>query len=153
MISALSLVLMMLTTLIPVGTYALPIISGILLVAILIEFNTKWAFAVYFVVSVLSFLLSGDKEAALYFVMFFGYYPILKPVVERSKLTFVLKLLYFNSSILAAYAIMIRLLGMQEIAVENAELGMIGLATIIILGNVTFLLLDRLLSIMEARFR
>ena len=30
MISALSLVLMMLTTLIPVGTYALPIISGIL---------------------------------------------------------------------------------------------------------------------------
>ena len=153
MISALSLVLMMLTTLIPVGTYALPIISGILLVAILIEFNTKWAFAVYFVVSVLSFLLSGDKEAALYFVMFFGYYPILKNVFERIKskvLQWILKYALFNAGMISSFYIVTFLLG---IPVESFLIFGYKLPIIFLLaGNLLFYFYDKCVAIMVMNY-
>ena len=153
MISALSLVLMMLTTLIPVGTYALPIISGILLVAILIEFNTKWAFAVYFVVSVLSFLLSGDKEAALYFVMFFGYYPILKNVFERIKskvLQWILKYALFNAGMIASFYIGTFLLG---VPVESFLIFGYNLPIIFLLaGNLLFYFYDKCVAIMVMNY-
>lgn len=151
-LAAFGVVIMCLGGFIPIATYVCPMLCCMTEFIVMRFCGKRIAWTWFCVVSLLSIIMSPDKEAVLVFIAV-GYYPILKPVIERSKLTFVLKLLYFNSSILAAYAIMIRLLGMQEIAVENAELGMIGLATIIILGNVTFLLLDRLLSIMEARFR
>ena len=40
--AALGVVLMMITSLIPVGTYALPCFAGILLLAVLIEYGAKW---------------------------------------------------------------------------------------------------------------
>ena len=82
-ITALCTVLMFLTGLISIGTYALPAFAGILLIVVVIEMGTGWAWPVYIAVSVLSVLLSGDKEAALLFVLFFGYYPILKAVFEK----------------------------------------------------------------------
>ncbi len=149
MISALSLVLMMLTTLIPVGTYALPIISGILLVAIVIEFNTKWAFAVYFVVSVLSFLLAGDKEAVLYFILFFGYYPILKSFFERVKskiLQWILKYALFNAGMIASFYIGIFLLG---IPVESFLIFGYNLPlAFLFAGNILFYFYDKCVTIM-----
>ena len=77
MVAALSLVLMMLTAVLPVGTYALPCFAGILLVIIVIEFGVPWAVGVYAGVSILSFLLASDKEAALYYTLILGIYPIL----------------------------------------------------------------------------
>ena len=82
-----------------------------------------------------------------------GYYPIVKPYFDRYKLGILLKLALFNASIFAAYGVMIRFLGMEELVSENMEFGLIGLAVIIILGNVTFFLLDKLLTIMGKRIR
>ena len=81
-IAALAVMLMLITSLIPVGTYALPCFAGALLIAIVIEYGAKWALGVYAVVSVLSFFVAGDKEAVLYFAMLFGYYPVLKAFIE-----------------------------------------------------------------------
>jgi hypothetical protein len=44
------------------------------------------------------------------------------------------------------YFLLIRLLGMADIASEYAEMGRIMTLVMLILGNVTFFLLDRLLS-------
>lgn len=152
-ISALALVMMMLTTLIPVGTYALPIISGILLVAIVIEFNSKWAFAVYFVVSVLSFLLSGDKEAVLYFILFFGYYPILKSFFERIKfkaIQWILKYAVFNAGMVLAFYIGIFLLG---VPVESFLIFGYNLPLVFLLaGNVLFYFYDKCVTIMLMQY-
>ena len=38
---------------------------------------------IYAAVAVLSLLFAADKEAALLFVLFFGYYPVLKSFLER----------------------------------------------------------------------
>ena len=66
-----------------VGTYALPCFAGLITIAVVIEYKCKWALGVYAVAAVLTFLLSGNKEAALMFTAFFGYYPILKNVLDR----------------------------------------------------------------------
>ena len=94
-VAALSLVLMLLTGVLPFGTYALPCFAGILLTSIVIEFGIPWAIGVYVGVSVLSFLLVSDKEAALYYTLILGIYPILKSLFERIKLrwlSFLIKL-------------------------------------------------------------
>ena len=105
-IGALSIVLMSLTSIIPFGTYAFPTFAGMLLVAIVIEHGKAWAFSIYFVVSVLSFLLLADKEAALYYVAFLGFYPIVKAIIERIKskvLQYVVKFILFNICMVIAF--------------------------------------------------
>lgn len=151
-LAAVGVVIMCLGGFIPIATYVCPMMCCMTLFVVLRFCGKRIAWTWYCAVSFISLIMSPDKEAVLVFAAI-GYYPILKPIFDRSTLGLVLKLLYFNSSILAVYAIMIRLLGMHELAAENAELGMIGLVVILILGNVTFLLLDRLLLIMGKRFR
>mgnify|MGYP006866316485 FL=1 len=81
-IAALSLVFMMMTSLVPIGTYALPCLAGILISCIVVEYGYGWAIGVFCVTAVLSTLLAGDKEAVIYFIALFGYYPILKGAFE-----------------------------------------------------------------------
>ena len=64
-ITALSIVLMFLTSVIPTLTYALPAAAGFLITLIVIEIDKKWALGVYVAVSLLSVLLIADKEAAV----------------------------------------------------------------------------------------
>ncbi|MCH5300841.1 MAG: hypothetical protein J1E56_05920 [Ruminococcus sp.] len=152
-LSALSLVLMMFTTVIPVGTYALPVMAGILLVSVVIEFNAKWALAVFFTVSVLSFLLSGDKEAVLYFIMFFGFYPVVKSYLERIKskfLQWVLKYALFNICMVVAFYIGIYLLG---VPLESFEIFGYNLPLVFLLiGNLAFFLYDRCVTVVVINY-
>ena len=99
--------------------------------------------------AILSALLAPDKEAAGIF-LFLGYYPMVKPRLDSVKLGFLWKLVLFNASIALAYFLMLKLLGMGELAEEYAGMGIILTSVMVVLGNVTFFLLDRLL---ELRFR
>ena len=142
-VAALSLVLMLLTAVLTVGTYALPCFAGILLVVIVIEFGVPWAIGVYAGVSVLSFLLVSDKEAALYYVLILGIYPILKSFFERIKikwLSFLLKLVYFNIFAVVAYYISIFVLMIPQ---ESFTLFGINMPLIFLLmGNLVFVAYD-----------
>ena len=73
MIAALSLTIMLLTAVIPYLQYALPAMSGALLVLMVIEINKKWALCTYTAVSILSFLILPNKEAAMVYFAFFGF--------------------------------------------------------------------------------
>ena len=73
--ASLCLLLMFLTGLFPFATYALPAMAGTLLIVVVIELGRPTATMVYAAVSLLSLLITPDKEAALMFVVFFGYYP------------------------------------------------------------------------------
>ena len=106
-----------------------------------------WAW--YGAVAVLSLLLSSDKEAAAVFAAL-GYYPMVKPRLERKKLPWLWKGLLFNAVILALYWLLIHLFGLDALAEEFAEAGRVMTVVMLILGNVTFFLLDRVLS---KRFR
>ena len=148
MMAALAVVIMSLGGLIPVATFVCPVLCMMILAFVLKMCGKRIAWAWYGAVSILSVLLGPDKEAAAVFV-FLGFYPILKPRLDGKNLGLILKLLLFNAAILVMYGILIRLFGMEQIASEYREMGRIMTGVMLVLGNITFFLLDKVLS----RFR
>jgi len=149
--AALAVVIMNLGGLIPVATYTNPVLCMLLLKFVLITCGKRIAWAWYAAVAILGMLMSPDKEAAAVF-LFLGYYPILKPKLESMKGKWIWKLLLFNVSMVALYSILIRLMGVEAVMGEE-ELGKILLLALLLMGNVTFIALDRLLTILEIRLR
>ena len=144
-LAALAVMVMSMGGLIPVGTFVCPMICMVLLsiVARLCGRRTAWAW--YGAVAILSVLLGPDKEAAAVFV-FLGYYPILKPRLDKMKAAAVLKLLLFNAIIGIMYFLLIHLFGMAQIAAEYEALGTSFTIIMLLLGYVTFFLLDLVLG-------
>ena len=150
--AALAVVIMNLGGLIPVATYVCPAICMVILSFVHMACGTKIAWTWYAAVSILSLLMSPDKEAAAVFA-FLGHYPILKPRLERMKGKWLWKLAIFNGSMVLLYSILIRIMGITEITGESEELAGVMLIILLVLGNVTFLVLDRLLTILQTRLR
>ena len=130
----------------PYFTYAVPAIAGALSIIPLAQIGKKAALSVYIVSSVL-ILLFAEPEAALIYICFFGYYPVLKSILEGIKnraVEYILKLLVFNGAVTAIYFVFAKLLG---IPVEG--MGDFGKYTVLILyvaGNIAFILYDICLS-------
>ena len=99
------IVLMFLTGMIPFSYYALPAMAGLVLIAVKEENGLKTALIVFAAVSLLSLFVVPVKEAALLFVAFFGYYPIVRDSLTRIKPSFlsvILKFIIFNIAVVAA---------------------------------------------------
>ena len=148
-LAALGVVIMCLGTIIPVATYICPMACMILAQVVLKTCGGKMGWAWYGAVAFLSLLLAPDKEAAAVFAAL-GYYPLVKPRLEKRKFPWLWKALLFNAVILALYWLLIHLFGLDALAEEFAESGRVMTVVILLLGNVTFFLLDRVLS---RRFR
>lgn len=150
-ISALSIVLMFMTGVIATLTYAIPAICGALLILIVIEISPKFASAVYVAVSILSLLVVADKEAAVMYAMFFGYYPILKGFIEKKLngiYAWIVKYVVFNVAVVSAYFIVSKVF---MITFEDIEfLGKFALPLLLVICNIVFAVYDialtRLLS-------
>lgn len=142
-VAALCLVLMLLTSVIPFGTYAFPAFAGILLVLLVFNLGYPYAFAVYIITAVLSFLLVADKEAALLFAVFLGYYPIVKGLIERLKSKvwqYVIKLLLFNATMIGAFYI-----GTSLLSIPKESFNIFGVYLpwlFLIIGNGVFIVYD-----------
>ena len=145
MFAALAVVIMSLGGLIPVATFTCPMLCMLLLAFVTKMCGSRIGWAWYGAVAVLSLLFGPDKEAASVFA-FLGFYPIVKPWFDRQHFAVLPKLIVFNVLILTMYGLLIRLLGMNQIAVEFAELGQALTLVMLLLGNVIFLLLDRVLT-------
>ena len=144
-LAALAVVIMCMGGFLVIATYVCPMLCMMLLQIVLKRCGKRVAWAWYAAVAILSLLMGPDKEAAFVFA-FFGFYPILKPAFDKWKFSWFWKLLFFNCVVLAQYCLMINLLGMAQIAAEFQELGMAMTAVTLLLGNLTFFLLDRLLG-------
>ena len=147
-LAALAVVIMSMGTLIPVATYVCPMICCLILQLILKICGKKIAWSWYGAVSMLSLLMAPDKEAAMVFLAL-GYYPILKPKFDRKRGKRFWKLLFFNAVTLVTYWLLMHIFGFDQITAEFSEMGLLLTVAMLLLGNVTFFLLDRLL---EKRF-
>ena len=148
-LAALGVVVMCLGTLIPVATFLCPMVCILLAQVVMKICGARYGWAWYGAVAVLSLLLSSDKEAAAVFAAL-GYYPMVKPRLEKRRFPWLWKGLLFNAVILVLYWLLIHLFGLDALAEEFAEAGRVMTVVMLILGNVTFFLLDRVLS---KRFR
>lgn len=143
--AALAVVVMCLGGMIPIATYVCPMLCMQLQQLVLRTCGRRTAWAWYGAVAALALLMGPDKEAAALFA-FLGYYPIVKPQLDRMKMGLVLKLALFNAAILAMYWLLIHLFGMDQIASEFSELGNAMTAVTLAMGNAVFFLMDKVLE-------
>ena len=152
LLASMAMIIMCLGGMIPLATFVCPVLCILLCGTICRICGQRIAWAWYAAVALLSVFLSPDKEAAAVFVIL-GYYPILKIRIDRMKIRWVIKFLLFNSVILVLYTVMLYVLGIEQIQSEYMELGLIGTLILLVLGNVTFILVDRLLTIFDKKGR
>ncbi len=145
--AALSVVLMFLGGLFYVFSYTVPMLLGLIIITVRKTFGNRAAFAVYFSVSVLSMILVSEKESVLMYFLFYGYYPIIKPYIEKIKpraVSFLVKLLLFNLSVLV-----IELLCVYVFQIPFFDDGVFSAAMLIFFAaamNLSFLMYEFLLK-------
>ena len=129
---------------IPMGEYIGPTFAGILLAWAVTEMGNLSALWIYCAAALLSFILSGNKEPALLFALFFGYFPILRNVLARKLkwrwVRWTIKIAVFNVSMLVSYLLLIYVFGMPL-----EEMQGLGKYTALILlagGNILLLVVD-----------
>ncbi len=146
---ALAISVMLMGSIIPFSTFAAPALAGILIVPVAIEFGTSTGVLLYIAISLLAFFIAPDKEMAMMFVFFMGYYPLLKETLDKvhiKALQLLLKLLVFNISVIAMYSILIFLFRIDYIVAEFGESGTLFIILLLVLGNVTFVIYDTALA-------
>ncbi len=91
----------------PYVTYAAPCIASLPIMVTYIEFKTKPALAAY-ISSLLPAFLFCESEAKIVFILFAGFYPILKGIIEKINipaLEYIFKFLFFNIDIFVIYLV------------------------------------------------
>lgn len=143
--AALAVIIMSLGGLIPVATYVCPMLCTIILNIVVHSCGFRIGWAWFAAVSILGLLLGPDKEAAAVF-LFIGYYPLVKPSMDKFPLKWIWKGLLFNGTILLMYWLLQNLFGMDQLSNDFESLGKIGLIVMLLMGNFIFFMLDRLLG-------
>ena len=144
-ICALCVVVMLSGSIIPAATFCAPALAGALLMAVAVDAGMKQAWTCYGVVALVSLLFVPDKEMALFFVLLFGYYPLLKAYLQRLPghvMPFCCKLAVFNLAVVAVYSLLLFVFPMPGLVEEFAESQPWMLAVLLVLGNVSFVIYD-----------
>ena len=142
-VAALSVSIMFMVSIVPFLTYALPAAAAALLIPVIVEINKKWALGVYLSVSILSLLFLPNKEVAVIYTAFFGYYPILKSFLEshmKKPPELILKLIIFNGAITVSYYLMMKFMGITIDELDN--FGTYAVPILLGFGTVAFILYD-----------
>lgn len=148
--TALCVAVMFGSGIVPVLTYTLPALCGFLIMLISMAVGKGSGWTVFVASALLSLITTPDKECAVMFVAFFGYYPVLKFSIEKIKSKFgktVLKFLVFNVAIVLSQIIVVKILGVP-IEPDNF-LGKWLVPVLLILANILFVAYDFALSQIE----
>ena len=142
-VAALAAVFMNKAGVIPVAKVSLPAIAGLLAIPVVYECGVRWGFGLYAVVSVLSFLFTADREAALLYIVFFGYYPVLFALLGRMRVRWqrvLAKVVLFNIAMALETLAALFVLGIPQEALFIG--GQWGIALMVLLLNLLLLLYD-----------
>ena len=153
---ALALVIMFMTSLLGLFTYAGPIAAAVTLIPIREEFGVKTGITAWAAISILSMILLPDREMALFFVCF-GWYPLaLRPVhrIKPKLLRIAVSLAIYLALVLLMYGVLCGVLGIDPELAENTRILNIAL---LVTGALTFLLCDaaycRMLLLWQLKWR
>ncbi|MGN0602229.1 MAG: hypothetical protein ACI4I7_05915 [Oscillospiraceae bacterium] len=148
-ITAVCLLLMFCTGMFPMLDYTIPAFAGFLMVIMIVETGAKWAFVTYAAVSVLCFLMTPNYEASLLFILFMGYYPILKFYLDRlgkKILSWLIKYAVFNAAIIVFYFVFSFLITSVDLLEGMEMFGKYALLVMWLGANVFFLIYDIVLG-------
>ena len=146
LLTALAVVLMILAGAMGIGTFAGPVLAMAALLPVLEEYGPKAAAITYAAAAILGLLLVPEPELAMVYAAF-GWYPILRPRLDRllpsRPLRMLVKLALSTAVILLLYGVLLRLLGMTADLLGASSLFNL---TLLVMGDVIFLLTDRALE-------
>jgi hypothetical protein len=145
MLSALGVVLLYLGAFIEVLNLSAAVFASFVCIIAVAEYGGSAPWLIYGVVSALSLMLLPNKLPAVYFALFFGFYPILKAKLDKinSVVAWLLKEIVFNISLFLIIALSIFVFGLQ-----NNDLigGGLMLWALIALSEIVFVLYDIVLG-------
>ena len=104
--AALCIALMSLSAILPTADLTFAAAAGFILFVIVIKCGKAVALSVYVVTGLLALLVVPNKACVLYYVLFFGYYSILKAVAEglhNRVLEWAVKLAVFTAIVLVIF--------------------------------------------------
>ena len=144
MLSALGVVLLYLGAFVDVLDMSMAVFASFVCVIAAVEYGASAPWMIYGAVSVLSLVLLPNKTPALFFALFFGFYPIIKEKIEKlnALVAWILKEILFNLSLFAIVAVLTFVFGVQDILLSERMMLIITIA----LCELVFVLYDILLK-------
>jgi hypothetical protein len=144
MTTALCVVLMWLGSVLDIGMYVSPIVSGFLLIPIRKQYGYKYLIAAWTASGLLSLILVPNIEQNLLYIGLFGWYPALREHLHKlpGLLRVAAKLLIFNAIVVLGEALVVNVLAPEIMPSWLAVL-------LLVLANITFILYDYLLPRIE----
>ena len=154
MMAALSVAVLTWGSLIPFATFTCPMLAMLCMIPAICEYGTGAALTMYAAVSILGLLLCPDKEIALLYV-FLGWYPGIQTKVNNLPrfLSLAVKCLLFSMAVIIMYSLILYLFQMEAVVEEFAEYSTVMVILMLALGNLTFLLYDRVLMNFSVLYR
>lgn len=136
---ALGIVIMYVGSIIDLLDITMACMASFLIVVSVLELGASYPLLIYFCTSVLSFLILPNKSVCLIYILFFGFYPMLKRILERMRMIFswICKIALFNVMLIAYYFLAEKLF---FIKIEESKIVMT------VLLNVIFVTFDLVLT-------
>lgn len=144
---SLAVCFLLLGSVIPAATFCGPLLAMFALLPVLEELGPRAAVTAWAAAAILGLLLAADRELALVY-LFFGWYPALRPRINRLPsrlLRAAAKLAVCNGAVFLLYRLLGALLGLtEEMTSPLLAAGMV------VLANLTFLMADLALGRLTA---
>lgn len=148
-ITALCVFSMFCTGFLPMLDYTIPTFAGFLMVIMIVETGAKWAVTTYAAVSFLSLLVTPNYQASLLFVLFMGYYPIMKVYLDKLKnktLSWIIKYAVFNAAIVILFMLFQYIFTTEDMLEGMEMFGKYAALVLWLAANLFFFIYDRLLG-------
>lgn len=144
MLAALSVVLMVLGCVFGVLVYACPVMAALATRYVREEYGLRYGLALYGATGLVALMLVPDVEMSAVYVGFAGWYPLLKPALDRWPflLRWAGKLVVFNGVIVVLYRALLTLMGADRLELGTGW----ELIVLLVLGNLVFLVFDMMLK-------
>lgn len=113
MMAAVSVAIMWMSNVLPILVHVSPFLACMVLIPVLCDYGALYAWLTWAAITVLSLLLCTERDAAFIF-LFIGYYPIIKPRIEKigsGALRIIVKLAVFASAAFLVFVLLRLIMG------------------------------------------
>ena len=143
MMAALSVVILCLGGLVPLATFACPMLAMLCLIPTVCGYGQGTSILLYAAVAILGLLLCPDKEIAFLYV-FLGWYPAVRVRLEAipRPVRWLVRCGLFSVAMVVMYSLILHLLRLEAVVEEFTEYSTAMVLVLLALGNDTFLLFD-----------
>ncbi|WP_290911636.1 hypothetical protein [Eubacterium sp.] len=150
--TALSVVMLFLGSIFWALGYTMPLVASLVMIILLDSISQKSALLTFISTSIISFILLNDKECVLLYVLFFGYYPLIRDKINDIKpkfLSYLLKFITFNAAMALTQVLCVYVFGIPF----DDMLGKWGIVLFVLCLNLVFVVFDKLYTLLLKLYR